>query len=467
MRRLVLAGFLGVVFTLAAGAPAVAADLSPQAGPPISESAAAQLALTALACQDGGPSAADNAVAAAVTGQIDGSPSRMGGSINGYQVSCARAIVDKTRTKGLSERAAVIAVTTAMTETTLHNWNGGDRDSVGLFQQRASWGTVSEREDPSYAANSFLVTMLRFDNWQSAPIGDVCQEVQVSALPDAYAHEVHNATVVVDALWAPPPPADPDPRIGIVQSGAASVKEGPLGALWKPEYTGVSQVVVAGDRIGVLTTDGVALVKEGGLAALWKTEHTGVRQLVLDGDRIGVLLTDGTALVKDGGLSALWTTEHTGVAALAVAGDRIGVLLTDGTAMAKDGPLSASWTTEFSGVVQLVLSGDRIGVVLSDGTAQVKEGALGALWKPEHASVTQLALAGDRIGVLLTDRTALVKEGALAALWSTEHAGVTQLVLARDRIGVLLADGTAMVKDGGLSALWTTEQTGVSMLALS
>jgi hypothetical protein len=468
MRRdLLLAAAVGVLLAAGTAGPALAVDPDPQSGPPVTDAMVAQLALTALACQDGGPSAADGAVAAAVTGQIDGSPSRMGGSINAYQVSCARAIVDKTRTKGLPERAAVIAVTTAMTETTLHNWDGGDRDSVGLFQQRASWGSVAEREDPSHATNSFLVTMLRFDNWKTAPIGEVCQEVQVSALPDAYGHEVHNATVVVDALWTPPPPAQPDPRIGIVRSGAAYVKEGPLGAQWKPEYTGVAQVVVAGDRIGVLTTGGDALVKEGVLAATWKTEHAGVKQLVLDGDRIGVLLTDGTALVKDGGLSAVWTPEHAGVAQLAVSGDRIGVLLTDGTAMIKDGPLGATWTTEHAGVTQLALSGDRIGVLLDDGSALVKEGGLSALWKPEHAGVERLALSGDRIGVLLDDGSALVKEGDLAAVWKPEHAGVTQLVLARDRIGVLLTDGTALVKEGGLGELWTPEQTGVSALALS
>ncbi|SNY52857.1 hypothetical protein SAMN05421748_113114 [Paractinoplanes atraurantiacus] len=72
-------------------------------------------------------------------------------------------------------------------------------------------------------------------------------------------------------------------------------------------------MVLAGDRIGVLTTDGVAMVKDGGLSAEWITEYTGVRQLALAGDRIGVLTADGAGLVKEGGLSAAWVKEHSGV----------------------------------------------------------------------------------------------------------------------------------------------------------
>jgi hypothetical protein len=177
-------------------------------GGPISEAQAVTLALTAVPCRDDGPSAGDSEVAAAVRGQIQNT--RMGGTISAYQVSCARAIVEQVRARRLTERAAVIAVTTAMAETTLHNWDGGDRDSLGLFQQRPSmgWGDPADLVRPSYATNAFLNAMIRKypDNaWQTANIGAVCQTVQVSAVPEAYGREVHNATVVVNALWNRPP----------------------------------------------------------------------------------------------------------------------------------------------------------------------------------------------------------------------------------------------------------------------
>ena len=198
---------LGVATVLIAAPLHAAAAAGPDdpTGGPVSESRAAALALTSVPCQDDGPSGADSTTAAAVRDRITNS--RMGGTISAYQVSCARAIVTQVRARGLTERAAVIALTTAMTETTLHNYDGGDRDSVGLFQQRPSqgWGDPSDLVRPAYATNAFLNAMIRKypDNaWQTAGIGAVCQEVQGSAVPGAYADEVANAQVVTDALWA-------------------------------------------------------------------------------------------------------------------------------------------------------------------------------------------------------------------------------------------------------------------------
>ena len=198
---------LGVATVLIAAPLHAAAAAGPDdpTGGPVSESRAAALALTSVPCQDDGPSGADSTTAAAVRDRITNS--RMGGTISAYQVSCARAIVTQVRARGLTERAAVIALTTAMAETTLHNYDGGDRDSVGLFQQRPSqgWGDPSDLVRPAYATNAFLNAMIRKypDNaWQTAGIGAVCQEVQGSAVPGAYADEVANAQVVTDALWA-------------------------------------------------------------------------------------------------------------------------------------------------------------------------------------------------------------------------------------------------------------------------
>jgi hypothetical protein len=86
-----------------------------------------------------------------------------------------------------------------MQESSLININYGDRDSVGLFQQRTSqgWGTVSEIMDPNYSARAFfggpsgpnagkIRGLLDIRNWQTMPLAKAAQAVQISAFPDAY-----------------------------------------------------------------------------------------------------------------------------------------------------------------------------------------------------------------------------------------------------------------------------------------
>ncbi|WP_204069963.1 hypothetical protein, partial [Planobispora siamensis] len=183
--------------------PAPTGRIPGPAGPPVPPELAAALAYAA--CVPGGPTAADTAVANQVRPHMNGP--RMGRAVNAYNVSCARIITSTTKGRGLDKRAAVIAVTTAITESTLHNYTVAvDHDSLGLFQQRPSqgWGTPAQLVDPVYATNAFLNAMLRkFPNnsWMSGDIGAICQKVQVSALPNAYAREVHDAQLLVDALW--------------------------------------------------------------------------------------------------------------------------------------------------------------------------------------------------------------------------------------------------------------------------
>ena len=58
----------------------------------------------------------------------------------------------------LPERAIVVALATALQESKLENLGRGDRDSLGLFQQRPSqgWGTAEQISDPRYAATQVL-----------------------------------------------------------------------------------------------------------------------------------------------------------------------------------------------------------------------------------------------------------------------------------------------------------------------
>lgn len=93
---------------------------------------------------------------------------------------------------GLPSRASQIATATAIQESKLRNLRSGDRDSLGLFQQRPSmgWGTADQILDPVFASTSFYRSLQKVSNWQTRPLTEVAQDVQRSGFPEAYAdHE--------------------------------------------------------------------------------------------------------------------------------------------------------------------------------------------------------------------------------------------------------------------------------------
>ena len=105
----------------------------------------------------------------------------------------AKTIVQQAIARNMGVRAAVIAVATSMQESTLLNLNYGDRDSLGLFQQRPScgWGTSSQIQHPAYAADAFLTALHGYQgrnpDWAHQPLWQAAQGVQGSAFPSAYA----------------------------------------------------------------------------------------------------------------------------------------------------------------------------------------------------------------------------------------------------------------------------------------
>lgn len=95
--------------------------------------------------------------------------------------------------RGLPARAVTIGIATALQESRLVNIDYGDRDSVGLYQQRPSqgWGTVEEIMDPVYSTNKFFEGLEQVDGYQDMAVTEAAQAVQRSGFPDAYAqHEV-------------------------------------------------------------------------------------------------------------------------------------------------------------------------------------------------------------------------------------------------------------------------------------
>ena len=111
--------------------------------------------------------------------------------------------------RGLPPRAASIALATAYQETGIRNLDYGDRDSVGLFQQRPSqgWGTKKQLMDPDYAAGKFYDALVKINNWESDDINDVAQKVQRSGHPEAYNDHEADARVLASALTGQSPAA--------------------------------------------------------------------------------------------------------------------------------------------------------------------------------------------------------------------------------------------------------------------
>jgi hypothetical protein len=91
--------------------------------------------------------------------------------------------------RGMPDHAVTIALATALQESHLMNLPYGDRDSLGLFQQRPSqgWGTSSQILDPTYAATAFYDHLAQLSGWESMPVTEAAQLVQGSATPNAYA----------------------------------------------------------------------------------------------------------------------------------------------------------------------------------------------------------------------------------------------------------------------------------------
>lgn len=112
-----------------------------------------------------------------------------GVSLNAEQLGNAGAIATVGATKGASPRDVTCALMTAMQESTLRNLNYGDRDSLGLFQQRPSqgWGTQAQIMDPAYSAGKFYDALFGLGNSRNGmDLGAECQAVQRSAFPSAY-----------------------------------------------------------------------------------------------------------------------------------------------------------------------------------------------------------------------------------------------------------------------------------------
>jgi hypothetical protein len=190
------------------------------------------------------------------------------------QAANATTIAAVGKRLGLPDHAVTVALATALQESRLHNLSSGDRDSLGLFQQRPSqgWGTAAQIMSPPDAAAAFYRRLARVPSWAARPVTEVAQAVQRSAAPDGYADWEAEARVLAQALTgeapgafscrgrirpALPPPATMAAAIGAEVGPAAvdavqpSSSQGWLLATWlvgHAERYGIASVSFAGQR---------------------------------------------------------------------------------------------------------------------------------------------------------------------------------------------------------------------------
>jgi hypothetical protein len=187
------------------------------------------------------------------------------------QAANAATIAAVGKRLGMPDHAVTVALATALQESKLRNLDYGDRDSLGLFQQRPSqgWGTSAQVQDPVRASRAFYTHLGRIRGWQALPVTVAAQRVQHSAAPDAYAQWEDAARELARSLTGEVPAGfacqfkrAPQPAGGVrvQEQAAAELGPGGLGRTGSPAQTwattswlvahassyGISTVSVAG-----------------------------------------------------------------------------------------------------------------------------------------------------------------------------------------------------------------------------
>ncbi|MCL1871369.1 MAG: M23 family metallopeptidase [Promicromonosporaceae bacterium] len=201
------------------------------------------------------------------------------GPNDGDKVANARAIVAAGQSAGVGRRGLIVAIATSLQESGLQNLNHGDRDSLGLFQQRPSqgWGTPQQVQDPTYAALSFFGGrtsphfnaatgkaspggLLDVAGWETMPITAAAQAVQRSAFPGDYAKHEARATIIVDALAGGATPPLPTPAAGSsVRPAAPAAQPAALTAAdYRAEGVDIASFCSANFQLASTTTSSAA-----------------------------------------------------------------------------------------------------------------------------------------------------------------------------------------------------------------
>jgi hypothetical protein len=216
-----------------------------------------------------------------------------GGPPVGNQISFAKIIDQVAVARGLPGQATLVALMTALQESGLQNLTYGDRDSVGLFQQRpsAGWGTVQQILDPRYAAEAFFggaappspPGLVDINGWPSMPYTDAAQAVQVSGFPQAYAKHEQRAREIaalagIDLQRAGDPyagraggpyagqpgvsPSASDSQALLDNCGQGLVAGKPVNSVWPPQAASVADPTGTGGKVTPRTALWVAQARK-------------------------------------------------------------------------------------------------------------------------------------------------------------------------------------------------------------
>lgn len=164
-------------------------------------------------------------------------------TLNDEQRQNAGTIIAVARDRGAPPRAWLVALATAKQESDLINVPYGDRDSLGLFQQRPSqgWGTPAQVTDPVYSTSIFLDRLLAIPGWDRLPVTVAAQAVQRSAFPDAYAKWEGLAAALIEQLAGVADATGCGPDSALLPEGVArSAIQFAMGELGKPYVWGAT-----------------------------------------------------------------------------------------------------------------------------------------------------------------------------------------------------------------------------------
>lgn len=181
--------------------------------------------------------------------------------------------------RGLPARAATIGLATALQESRLINIDYGDRDSIGLFQQRPSqgWGTIEQIMDPVYSTGKFYDGLVRVPGYTELEVTEAAQAVQRSGFPEAYAQHEPRSRAWASALtgWSPAAvhcdldpasgPGDPDVVVARVQRDLG----GTVSAAVDGSADGAGGPVVLLDTAGLTSATGGDPDRSGWAVAQW------------------------------------------------------------------------------------------------------------------------------------------------------------------------------------------------------
>ncbi|MFD7624127.1 hypothetical protein [Streptomyces sp. NPDC059802] len=220
-----------------------------------------------------------------------------GGEGRTYRMSPEQAVNAATisavgTSRGMPERAVTIALATALQESGLRNIEYGDRDSLGLFQQRPSqgWGTEKQILDPVYSAGEFYRHLAEVPGYSRLPLTVAAQRVQRSGFPQAYAKHEPDAALLAAALTGRTPASlnCAPPRATAASADSAKVRTALVRAFGKDVLPAVTTAAAqdGGAAAGAAATSTVSVPvpatrasgDDGAARRGWELAHWAVAQ---------------------------------------------------------------------------------------------------------------------------------------------------------------------------------------------